>query len=158
MRLWFHWFKVVSQLRDACSRKKTYAWLVIAILGFCVRPDLAGVTSFIRAGFVKERFYNRLVDMFHSTALNLDKLTSIWVKLVLTLFKPVTHKGHLLLVADGLKVPKEGRKMPGVKKLHQSSTDNSKPAFIMGHSFQAVGLLVHGVGQAVASIPPPVSG
>lgn len=153
MRLWFHWFKVVSQLRGTCSRKKTYAWLVIALVGFCVRPDLAGVTSFIRAGFVKERLYKRLLDMFHSPALNLEKLTNIWIKLALTLFRPVTYQGYLLLVADGLKIPKEGRKMPGVKKLHQSSTDNSKPAFIMGHSFQAVGLLVHGVGQAVASIP-----
>ena len=32
---------------------------------------------------------------------------------------------YLVCVADGLKVPKEGRKMPAVKKLHQSSGNNS---------------------------------
>lgn len=34
--------------------------------------------------------------------------------------------------------------MPGVKSLHQESGNNSKPEFIMGHSYQAAGLLVEG--------------
>ena len=37
---------------------------------------------------------------------------------------------------------KEGRKMPAVKCVHQESENNSKPEFIMGHSFQALGMLV----------------
>jgi hypothetical protein len=52
---------------------------------------------------------------------------------------PVTsesQQGYRIFIADGLKVPKEGKKMPAVKALHQESQDNSKPAFIMGHSFQ----------------------
>ena len=153
MRLWINWFKAVSYLRDACSRRKTFYWMVIALLGFCVRTDLAGVTSFIRAGFVKGPLYRRLLDMFHSPALDVGKLTSLWIKLVLRLFKPVTFGEYMVLLADGLKAPKEGRKMPGVKKLHQSSSDNSKPKFIMGHSCQAVGLLVQGVAGKVSSIP-----
>ncbi len=32
--------------------------------------------------------------------------------------------------------------MPGVKLLHQESDANTKPEFIMGHSFQAVAILV----------------
>jgi len=32
-----------------------------------------------------------------------------------------------------------------VKALHQESQDNSKPAFIMGHSFQAIGMLARGL-------------
>ncbi len=153
MRLWIYWFKAVSYLREACSRRKTFAWMVIALLGFCTRPDLAGVTSFIRAGFVKGRLYRGLLDMFHSPALKLEKLTALWVRLVLRLCKPATYQDYLLLVADGIKVSKEGRKMPGVKKLHQSSTDNSKPTYIMGHSCQAVGILVLGLAGQVISIP-----
>jgi hypothetical protein len=42
--------------------------------------------------------------------------------------------------------------MPGVKKLHQESESNSKPAFIMGHSFQAVGILV-GTLKSVFAVP-----
>jgi hypothetical protein len=153
MRLWIHWFKAVSYLKDACSRRKTFAWMVVALLGFCIRPDLAGVTSFIRAGFVRGALYKRLLDMFHSPALDIGKLTTLWVKLVSRLFKPATYQGYLLLVADGIKIPKEGRQMPAVKKLHQSSSDNSKPAYIMGHSCQAVGILVAGVAGKLVSIP-----
>ena len=35
--------------------------------------------------------------------------------------------------------------MPGAKKLHQDSQNNSKASFIMGHSIQAVSLLVQGL-------------
>jgi metal-dependent HD superfamily phosphatase/phosphodiesterase len=60
----------------------------------------------------------------------------------------VTFGGYALLIADGLKVPKEGKKMPAVKSRHQESENNSKAVFIMGHSLQAIGLPVHGpVGQ-----------
>jgi hypothetical protein len=58
--------------------------------------------------------------------------------------------GRLLLVGDGLKVSKEGRKMPGVKALHQQSESNSKANFIMGHSFQAVGILAGALNSAFA--------
>ena len=43
--------------------------------------------------------------------------------------------------------------MPGVKSLHQQSGSNSKPEHIMGHSLQAVSLLVKGVGGHVTAIP-----
>jgi len=43
--------------------------------------------------------------------------------------------------------------MPAVKKLHQQSTNNSKPSFIDGHSFQALALLVRSAGGLVTSIP-----
>jgi hypothetical protein len=45
-------------------------------------------------------------------------------------------------VGDGIKVSKEGRKMPGVKRLHQESEDVSKPEWIRGHYFSALGLLL----------------
>jgi hypothetical protein len=56
------------------------------------------------------------------------------------------------VVADGLKAGKEGRKMPGVKLLHQESQNNSKPEYIMGHSIQAISLLVKG-GESHVAIP-----
>ena len=36
---------------------------------------------------------------------------------------------------------KEGRKMPGVKKLHQESENSGKPEYIFGHMFGVVGIL-----------------
>jgi hypothetical protein len=50
------------------------------------------------------------------------------------------------LVGDGIKVSKEGKKMPGVKHLHQSADSNTKAEYIMGHSCQAVAF----IGEKVA--------
>jgi hypothetical protein len=49
-------------------------------------------------------------------------------------------------------VPKEGKKMPGVKSLHQESDSNNKAEFIMGHSCQVVSLLV-GALESCFAIP-----
>jgi hypothetical protein len=62
----------------------------------------------------------------------------------------VRVNGRPVLLADGLKRPKEGRKMPGVKSLHQESRCNAKAAFIMGHSLQAVALLAQAAGVCLA--------
>ena len=108
MELWIQWFNGVRALRKACSRKRTFTWMVLALLGLSIRGDLLGVTSIIRAGFIHEKKYRRLLHFFHSPALNLKKLTTLWVQFVLRVFRPVTFGDYLLLIADGLKVPKEG--------------------------------------------------
>jgi len=144
MHLWLEWFRCVALLRPACARHSTFLWMCLALCGLSVRSDLAGVTSFVRALWLTPDSYRRLLHLFHTPALDLPKLTSIWIRMVSTLVRPLTLDGRVVFIADGLKVPKEGRKMPAVKKLHQSSVDNNKPTFIFGHSFQAVALLARG--------------
>jgi hypothetical protein len=126
---------------------------MVALLGFSVRAELAGVTSFVRAAFLRPELYRRLLHLFHTPALRLETLTSLWIGLLPRLFRPLRVHGRLLVVGDGLKVGKEGRKMPAVKKLHQESGDNSKPQFIFGHSFQALGLLVRGLRGHISCVP-----
>jgi len=58
--------------------------------------------------------------------------------------------GKPVLVGDGIKVPKSGRKMPGVKKLHQESDANTKPEYILGHSCQAVAVLTQALSTVFA--------
>jgi len=151
--LWTEWFSAVSSLRQACTRGRTFAWMVVVLVGFSIRSDSAGVTSFVRAALLFPGLYHSLLHLFHSEALRLDWLTSLWVQLVLRIFVPFRSMGRLVFLADGLKVPKEGRKMPAVKKLHQVSDNNSKPPFIMGHSFQAISILVTGRKGLIAAIP-----
>jgi len=128
-------------------------WLSVCLAGMCIRPDIFGVTSIVRAFGLKEAFYDRLLDFFHSPALNLGELTRRWVNAVVTIFPGVlTKNGRLLIVGDGLKIPKSGKKMPGVKLLHQESDSNTKPEYIMGHSCQAVAILV-GALQSVFAVP-----
>lgn len=153
MALWTEIYNCVQPLRSACARTRTFLWLVLAIACMLARPDLAGVTSFVRAGWLAEHCYHRFLALFHTPALRLDLLTACWVKLVLRLFSPVTVNGYRVCVGDGLKIPKEGKKMPAVKTLHNSSTDNSKPPFVMGHSFQAISLLVQGAKGVVCAVP-----
>jgi hypothetical protein len=152
MELWLEWWNQVRQLRPAFGRTRTFAWFAVALAAMCVRGDLLGVTSLVRALGLQERYYDRLLDCFHSRALDLEALTRRWTGLALTTLKPFlyTVQGRIVLVADGIKVGKTGRKMPAVKKLHQESDNNTKPEFIFGHSCQAVGLIVRAAGSFLA--------
>lgn len=96
-----------------------------------VRTDLIGVSSFMRALQLHDYCYHRLLELMHSHALKLDKLSSLWMNLVLRIFpNPLRINGRYVLVGDGLKIGKEGRKMPAVKSLHQESDNNSKSEYI----------------------------
>ena len=144
MSLWCAWIEAVRSLRPACQRSRTFLWMVLTLIGLCCRLDLAGVTSYVRILGMRPEAYHRFLHLFHSKGLDLNKLTACWVKLCLTLFKPVCAGSRLVCLADGIKAPKEGKLMPAVKMLHQQSASNSKPEYIMGHSFQAISLLVQG--------------
>jgi len=119
----------------------------------CIRPDLAGVTSIVRTFGLQEDLYDRLLDFFHSPALDIDALARLWAKTVVGMFPGVIRKnGRLLIVGDGLKAPKSGKKMPAVKLRHQESDSNTKPEYIMGHSTQATAILV-GALRTVFAVP-----
>ena len=153
MVLWAEVYRCIQLLRPACARARTFLWMLLGLACMLARPDLAGVTSFVRAGWLKESAYRRLLNLFHTSALRLNILTHCWIRLVLTLFSSVEVDGYRVCVCDGLKIPKEGKKMPAVKSLHNSSGNNSKPSFIMGHSFQVISLLVQGASGIVCAVP-----
>lgn len=151
MTLWIEWFRCLRALRCACTRNRTFLWMAVVLCAWAVRPDLLGVTSFVRSSLFAPACYHALLNFFHSSALALPLLVETWVKFALTHFCPVMVEGHIVFVADGLKIAKEGKKMPAVKCLHQESQDNSKAEYIMGHSFQVISLLVTAAtGQTVA--------
>ena len=47
--LWTAWWRAVQLLRPACRRTTTFFWLTLVLAAFCLRPDLAGVTSLVRS-------------------------------------------------------------------------------------------------------------
>ena len=147
--LWKQWWELVGALRPACARTRTFLWMVVCLAGMTTRKDLMGVTSIVRTMGLVPVCYDRLLDFFHSPALDLDKLTRGWRDLVFRVHPGLVRVGgRPVLVGDGIKVPKAGRKMPSVKKLHQQSESNAKAEYIFGHSCQAVAVLT----QAVATI------
>jgi len=147
--LWKRWWELVCQLRPACARTRTFLWMALCLAGMTTRQELAGVTSMVRALGLLPACYDRLLDFFHSSALDLEKLTCAWRDVVFRTHPAILHvNGRSVLVGDGIKVAKAGRKMPAVKKLHQPSESNTKPPYIFGHSCQAVALLT----QALSSV------
>ena len=151
--LWAIWWNAILLLRPAFSRLRTFLWFVTAVAGLTVRLELLGVTSIVRALNLRPRLYTKLLAHFHSSGIKLDRLSALWAQVVLQLFpSPVRVNGRLVLVGDGIKAPKRGKKMPAVKLLHQQSESNTKSEYIMGHSMQAVGLLVH-AANSVFCVP-----
>jgi hypothetical protein len=131
----------------------TFMWVATIVAGITVRPDTLGVTSIVRAPNLRPKLYHRLIAHFHSTGVKLDRLAGLWAQVVLALFpSPVRVNGRLVLVGDGVKIAKRGKKMPAVKLLHQQSESNTKPEYIMGHSLQAVSLVVH-AAQSFFGVP-----
>jgi len=149
--LWNDWWLLVGELRSACARTRSFLWMCVCLAGFSTRKDLQGVTSIVRSLGLKSASYDRLLDLFHSPAVDLPRLTRAWCSLVIR-----AHPGILrvnrrpVLVGDGLKLPKAGRKMPAVKKLHQESDSNTKPEYIFGHSCQAIAILTQAASSIVA--------
>jgi len=153
MALWIRWWEVVRQFRPVFSRTRTFLWFAAVVAGMTIRGDLMGVTSFVRSLGLQESCYDRILDFFHSKGLDLGKLTIAWTALLLRIHPDLVRaNGRLVLLGDGMKVPKSGKKMPAVKLLHQESESNTKPEYIMGHSCQAIAILA-GALQGFFAIP-----
>jgi len=154
MRLWIQWWEIVRQIRPAFSRTRTFLWFLLCIAGITVRKDLAGVSSIVRALGLKAVFYDRLLDCFHSAAIDLERLAVLWTRLVRCCYAPflLMVNGRLVILGDGIKTAKAGKKMPAVKRLHQESESNTKPAYIFGHSCQAIAI-VAGFMETFFAIP-----
>ena len=152
MELWNIWLELVNPFEGACTRKKTFFWLIIVLIGFTIKFDALGVTSLARGAGVASMYYTSMLNFFNSTAINLKILQSIWIQIVFKKFNSsiVLINGRCIIAGDGIKIGKEGKKMPGVKWLHQESESNSKAEYIMGHSIQALSILAKGLTTCFA--------
>ncbi len=139
-------------LRPAFSYHTTFMWFMVCIAGLSVRTDLLGISSIVRVLCLDSACYNKLLRCCHSSAIKLPVLSQLWADTVLKLFGPQIERinGRIILLADGKKIAKSGKKMPGVKCLHQESDANTKPSFIMGHSTQAVSVLARADNTTLA--------
>ena len=134
MNLWTQWYGIVETFQWACSRKRTFYFLVLVLVGFTIRPEFLGVTSFIRALGIDPLLYKGFLHFFnYSKALDLLKLTQIWHALVVSRF-PVLQIEALSYVCGGrIKIPKEGKKMPGVK-----NSTNPRKTTLSRHIFGGI--------------------
>jgi hypothetical protein len=117
-----------------------------------LRYDFAGITSIIRTLGLMPSGYEALVHFFASNAWTLSGIRQHWIHIVLNSGTLLQEEGMPILIGDGVKQSKEGKKMPGVKRLHQESEDSGKAEYIFGHLFGTIGILV-GNAERVFCLP-----
>lgn len=112
-----------------------------------IRTDTLGVTSIVRALQLNEAAYPLLLHFFRSERINLNRLEWKWQQIISQLALIYRINGKVVMVGDGVKQTKEGRYMPGVKKLHQESENSAKGEYIFGHMFGGVGVIIGNMKQ-----------
>lgn len=142
----YNLFKEIDEIllgfKNAFSREKSFQWFCIVIYGLLFRFDSHGVTSFIRCFNLKEKCYEQILNFFHSSSWCLRDITYYWIKGLMKRVDPYRIEGHLLFVGDATMVTKEGRRMPAVKKLHDSSQNTNRPKYFFGHYFGFISLVI----------------
>ena len=134
----------LSLFRPCFSRAKAYCWFVIVTVGFMIRQDHLGVTSFIRDMDLGPHWYESLIHFFRAKSWKASEIRKTWYRCVSESRKLYTVKGRYVMAGDGVKQSKEAVRMPGVKKMSQESETCSKPEFIHGHLFGALAIVAGG--------------
>lgn len=106
-----------------------------------LRGDQLRVTSIIRDLSLTPACYGLLIHFFHSDAWEPSRIRRKWYEILAAKAPRWKVNGKTVLAGDGVKQYKEAFYMAGVKKLFQESENISKPEYIFGHLFGAVGLL-----------------
>jgi hypothetical protein len=122
--LWALWWNAFLLLRPAFSHLRTFLWFAVVVAGLTIHTDMLGVTSIVRAFNLRDRCYDALLKHFHSDGIRIDSLATFWATVVVPqLFgdRLVRVGDRRVLVADGIKIPKRGKKMPALKRVHQES-------------------------------------
>lgn len=103
---------------ESCfSRKAAFRWFVMITIGLMLRSDKLGVTSVIRDLALRPDCYDSMLHFFRASSWSLDEIRKCWFSAVKEYAPLYTESGFYVLVGDGVKHSKEGRRMPGVKKL-----------------------------------------
>ena len=137
MSLWMPCWNAIWHLRPAFSRLRSFLWFATAVAALhrahrTARRDQPGARAQARGPLLQQA--GRSLSQPRRAARPARR--ALWdSRTMLRLFpQPLRINGRCVVVGDSIKVPKRGRKMPGVKLLHQQSESNTKPEYIMpGH-------------------------
>jgi hypothetical protein len=135
---------ILQRFQCCFKRKDTFSWFVVIVMGMIVRTNLRGVSSIVGCLHLDSCHYESMIYFFRSTAFNLDDIKHQWLIIVQQYIQPVKIDERSILIGDHIKVGKEARYMPAVKKLHQDSENVGKSEYIFGHQFGMIGILAEG--------------
>ena len=144
---------ILVKFRSCFRREAAFDWFVIIIVGFVVRLDHYGVSSFVRWLYIEPALYTSLLSFFRTSSWKLKDIMCRWWEIVLSGCPLIYIAGRLLLAGDGIKISKEAEKMPVVKRLHQESDNSGKPSYIYGHHWGVIGILAGWVKKTLLHPP-----
>ena len=78
---------------------------------------------------------------FRSKAYRYEELLNAWQRFIIRQGKTVEVSERKVLLGDHTAAVKDGRRMPGVVSMHESSETQSKPDYFRGQCWGAIGLL-----------------
>lgn len=131
----------LNAFRPCFSRLAAFKWFCLIITGLILRSDMLGVSSVIRDLSLAPHYYEAMIHFFRASSWSLDSIKWKWFQVVASSGLAHKENGYTVLIGDGVKQAKEGKHMPGVKKLFQESENSSKPEYIFGHLFGGIGVL-----------------
>jgi hypothetical protein len=133
--------RILVSFRPCFTRTAAFKWFVIVVFGFIVRIDLCGVSSFVRWLGIEPTLYTAMLSSFRASSWQLQNILQHWWQIVLERCPLPKIDDRLLLAGDGIKISKEAKKMPAVKRLHQESDNSGKAPYIYGHHWGVIGIL-----------------
>ena len=146
--MFLHLESILQDLRPCFSRQGAFEWFVMIIMGLLIRCDHLGLTSLVRWLFLTPESYDLILHFFQAPSWQLDSLLSQGAQIAFNRYPRITFAGRSLMLAEGIKLGKEARRMPAIKTLHQDWDNSSKAPYIRGHHFGFVGLLVGSLTKA----------
>ena len=150
--MWEKIDKILLGFKEAFKRKAAYRWFVTLVVGMLIRSDKLGITSVIRDMMLRSEDYDSMLHFFRAKSWDISEVRKCWYKVIATQETLYKETNRAVLVGDGTKQYKEGRYMPGVKKMKQESETQSKAEYIYGHLWGTVGVLI-GTAETLACIP-----
>jgi len=127
---------------DCFKSGEAFRWFVCVVIGIMIRSDHLGVTSIVRELSINPCHYESLLHFFRAKSWTLSEIRKKWAYIVARSGLIYRENGMAVLIGDGVKQCKEGRKMPGVKRLVQESENSAKPQYMFGHMFGCIGILI----------------
>ena len=142
IKMWKWLNETLMSFRNVFSRETPFKWFVIVVMGFMTRQEHLGITSIVRELCLNPHYYGALLHFFRSNALRVEHVRNQWMEIVLKTRMLFREGGMPILIGDGVKQSKEGKRIPCVKKLYQQSANSSAPSYMQGHMFGSIGVLV----------------
>jgi hypothetical protein len=86
---------LLEAFRPCFTRQAAYHWFVIVMMGFIVRIDYCGVSSFVRWLATRPSLYTALLSFFRAQSWKLGTITRRWWQIVLESSCPVEIDSQL---------------------------------------------------------------